>query len=742
MNSSPQFQCSIGWKTGKEIRSSGGRNALCLFLLIHLEKQENMQRIPFDLEVYCSQMRTLLADIPDESVFWEALKFATEAHFDQWRKSGDAYILHPCSVAKILAEEMDITNPEILAAALLHDTVEDVAEVTAEVVGKKFGSYVQAIVEGCTKVTHVSGDNQFDHKRTHRKIFSGAALRPEVMLVKLADRLHNLRTLRALPERKRQRIADETLDIYAPLATVFGLFNMKREMYNLALSYKFPKQGAKLKGYIRQLTQDPIGEEIVQQLRQEAQSHNVVCEVAVRVKELWAYYDISNRLLLKRIDTPMEILIVVDDVQSCYQALGVVSQTFRPIPRTIRDFISNPKPTGYQGLHARAIVKGQKFLFKIRTREMARRAQRGLFRNWNSKSGKQGQFIREIQEMFDVLSFEDSLSYRDLIAASGKKEIYTYTPQGDLVCLPFRSTVLDFAFRVHTQIGNSCLGAMIRNKRVPPDHILKDGDMVRVIRADKPVQFDPQILSVCKTPRTRAELAKGFRIRRRKISQDVGLSLLRQEMLRYGVPFHILSGEGVSRLLGRFSLDNIEELYIRIGEGRLRLRDVIDRIIHDLFGGVSPLVTPTGAFNSIELTTLDPVSVKLSSCCKPNPTAKDNCALLTEKGLSVHHKKCTRLHEIKFQRDDAVNVIWKTRETQVLKQQVLHVLKASRPEVMQVLQTAPEEMEVVDLKVLSSYSSLQPSWQLTFTVPDLHALSRILRHFEKSGIPYEFYLEC
>ena len=263
--------------------------------------------------------------------------------------------------------------------------------------------------------------------------------------------------------------------------------------------------------------------------------------------------------------------------------------------------------------------------------------------------------------MFDVLGSDESVSYRDVIAASGKKEIYTYTPQGDLVCLPFRSTVLDFAFRVHTQIGISCLGAMIRNKRVPPDHILKDGDMVRVIRADKPVHFDPQILNVCKTPRTRAELAKGFRIRRRKVSQEVGYSLLRQEMLRYGVPFDILNGEGLLQMLGRFSLESIEELYVRIGEGRLRLREVIERIKEDLFGGVSPLVTPTGAFNRIELTTLDPVSVKLSSCCKPNPTAKDNCALLTEKGLSVHHKKCSRLHEIKFQREDAVNIFWKVQ---------------------------------------------------------------------------------
>jgi len=700
-----------------------------------------MRRIPFDLEAYRNQMQTLLAGSAGAPVFWEALDFATSAHFDQWRKSGDAYIYHPCSVAKILAEEMDILHPEILAAALLHDTVEDVEEVTAEVVGQKFGSYVQAIVEGCTKVTHVSGDSQLDHRRTHRKIFSGAALRPEVMLVKLADRLHNLRTLKALPERKRQRIADETIDIYAPLATIFGLFNLKREMYNLALSYKFPKQGAKLRGHIRQLMQDPIGGEIVAELQRQAQEYHVACEVTVRVKELWAYYDMSNRLLLKRIDTPMEILIVVEDTMSCYKALGVVSQAFRPIPRTIRDFIANPKPTGYQGLHARAIIKGQKFLFKIRTREMAHRAQRGLIRNWTSKSGKQGQFIREIQEMFDVLGSEDFVSYRDVIAASGKKEIYTYTPQGDLVCLPFRSTVLDFAFRVHTQIGTTCLGAMIRNKRVPPDHILHDGDMVRIIRADTPVHFDPIILNDCKTPRSRAELAKGFRLRRRKVSQDVGYSLLRQEMLRYGIPFDILSGDGFQSLSRKLSAENIEDLYIRIGEGRLRLREVIDRIKEDLFGGISPLVTPTGAFNRIELTTLDPVSVKLSSCCKPNPTAKDNCALLTEKGLSVHHKKCSRLHEIKFQREDAVNITWKLRETQVIKRQFLYILKASRQEVMDVMSTLPEEMELVNLKVLSSYSSLHPSWELIFSVPDLHVLSRVLRIFGRSAIPFEFYLE-
>jgi guanosine-3',5'-bis(diphosphate) 3'-pyrophosphohydrolase len=701
-----------------------------------------MRHIPFDLELYRNQMQDLIATEDDIEIFWEALDFAVDAHDDQWRRSGDAYILHPCSVAKILAEEMDITHPEILSAALLHDTVEDVEEVTAELVGERFGGYVRAIVEGCTKVTHVSGDKQANSKNTHRKIFTGAALRPEVMLVKLADRLHNLRTLRAMPQAKRQRIADETIDIYAPLATMFGLFNMKREMYNLALLYKFPKQGARVNNHIRQLRNAPVGQSIIDDLEVAADRVGLKRRVAIRTKHLWAYYDVVSKILVKRIDTPLEILLVVDDISSCYTALGIVNQTFRPIPRTIRDFIANPKPTGYQGLHARAIIGGQKFLFKIRTDDMERKAQRGLFRNWTSKGAKQGRFIQEIQELFDVIGTEDSVSYRDVIAASGIKEVYTYTPQGDLICLPVKSTVLDFAFRVHTEIGQSCLGAMIRNKRVSASHILSDGDMVRIIRHDQPIRFEQHMLGLCKTPRARGELAKNFRTRRHKVTREVGVSMLRQEMLHYGIPFDVLSSENVSTLLKQFSAESVDDLYTRVGEGRVRLRGVMEGIKNILCGGVSPLVTPTGAFNKIELTTLDPVTVKLSSCCKPNPTAKDNCALVTTNGLSVHYKNCERLKSLNFQREDAVNIFWRTRKTHVRKIQVLHIHRASRKDIMRTIGDAPKEMEMQRLEVLSSYSSFFPAWQITFKVPNLYMLQKVLKHFDKSSIPYEFELEC
>ncbi|MBU0946501.1 MAG: HD domain-containing protein [Proteobacteria bacterium] len=700
-----------------------------------------MQYISFDLELYRSQMRRLLGDTPKAHVFWDALDFATDAHADQWRRSGEAYIMHPCSVARILAEEMDVVDPEILAAALLHDTVEDVEEITSELVGEKFGSYVEAIVEGCTKVTQHSGDKQTLSKKVHRKIFSGAALRPEVMLVKLADRLHNLRTLSAMPKHKRQKISDETLDIYAPLASVLGLFSLKREMYSLALSFKFPKQGAKLFSQIRQLQRSPAALEILKALKQNTREVWLNCGISIRTKGLWAYYDSSNRILRKQIDNPLEILIMVDDIQSCYSMLGILNQTFPPIPRTIRDFIANPKPTGYQGLHARANIKGEKYLFKIRTEDMARRAQRGLFKDWTSKSTTQRRFIKEIQELFDVIGSEDSGSYREVIAASGKKEIYTYTPGGDLICLPANSTVLDFAFRVHTEIGHSCIGAMIGRRKFPSNHRLRDGDVIRILRVEYPLQFQPSMLELCQTPRARAELSRTFRVRRQRLSQEIGLSLVKQEMHRYGLPIELLSKEGLQKILDFFSLADLNELYVYVGEGRLRLSTLIRQVKQELYDGYSPLVEPTGEFNKVELTNIDPIAVKISACCKPNPTDKGLFALLSERGLSLHNKDCPQLQKVRFQREDIVDLRWKLRETRVDKPQSLIIMAATRQRIMMLVGVAPEEMKIIDLMVLSNTPTPNPDWELSFQVPDLYTLKKVLRHFDKSGLLYEFDFE-
>jgi guanosine-3',5'-bis(diphosphate) 3'-pyrophosphohydrolase len=512
-------------------------------------------------------------------------------------------------------------------------------------------------------------------------------------------------------------------------------------MYNLALAYKFPRQGNKLQIQINKLKQDEKVLEIIERVREALVEDGIETEVTVRTKGLWGYYDARNRILIKEIESPQEILIVVPLRKSCYEALGTLNRIYPPVPRTIRDFIANPKPSGYQGLHARANIDGRKYLFKVRTDEMARQAQRGLVRQWTGKGKQRGRFVKGLQEMFDILGSDDSVSYRDIIAASGRKEIYTYTPQGDLHCLPVRSIVLDFAFSVHTAIGQTCIAAMIGNRRVNPDHVLKDGDVVKIVRQSKPVRFDPDIQLLCQTPRARSELAKTFNLRRMAVTGNLGKSVLQQEMRRYGLPVEILDQEGMKDVLAYFNLKTLDDLYLQIGKGKVRLRELIYEIKNGLYKGRETLQLPTGILNRIELTTVDPVVVKSSACCRPTPMDKGVVGLLSERGLSLHRKDCFRLQKIKFQREDAVEVRWKLRETRIGKPQKVIIFAANRQRLFLLLSVAPSELQVTEVIALTYRPNTTPAWEVNFTIADLYALKKVFKHLDRSELKYEFALE-
>jgi guanosine-3',5'-bis(diphosphate) 3'-pyrophosphohydrolase len=699
-----------------------------------------MAKKEFDIAGYKELMAKFLGD-PDGKarVFFEALDFAVKAHAGQWRKSGDSYILHPCNVARILAEEMEVRDPEILAAALLHDTVEDVEEVTTEVIGERFGKNVEIIVDGCTKITHFFGDKQTFYKLVHRKIFSGAAARLEVMLVKLADRLHNLRTLDAMRRDRRQKIADETLDIYAPMARVMGLFSMKRELYDLALKYKFPKQSNRILAHIRNLEKSPEVADIVSTLWEDFQNSWITAEIKPRAKGLWGYFDPVNKVLAKAIDHPMEFIILVDDIESCYRVLGLVNQKYPPIPRTIRDFIANPKPTGYQGLHARANIKGRNYLFKIRTPEMARNAQKGIIKAW-SEHKPAGQFEKTLREMFDLLGTEEGLSPREMIAASGKKEIYTYTPKGDTILLPLQSIVLDFAFQVHTDVGKRCIAAIIKRERVEPDHVLKDGDQVKIVLQEKPVLFEPSLQELCKTPRARSGLAKGFRVRRQELAVKIGRVILEQECQRYGLALKdLLKYEG--EMLSQLSMESLEQLFLNVGVAGITFRDLRHKIMHLLPEDIAVRKPSGRGLNKISLNTLDPAVIKFSACCKPTPSEKDLIGILNERGISVHQKACEKFRSLKVRREDVVEVSWQLKETLITKPQHLFVPEATRNRIFMMLAVAPDKMKVADILVLSRIDAKKPAWEINFEVSNLHGLKSILEHFDKSGLPYEFVIE-
>ncbi len=700
----------------------------------------------FDIAGYSQEMEAILGgqDNKQARLFWKAFSFAVDAHQDQRRKSGEAYVSHPCMVAMILAKELGVTDQETLAAALLHDTVEDVKDVTIEVVGELFGPKVEAIVEGCTKISHFKGNRQTFLSLVHRKLFSGSAAHLEVMLVKLADRLHNLRTLDSMPKHKRQKISDETIGVYAPMAGVLGVFVLKRELYNLALLYKYPRQGPRIMVTIRRLLRQTEEAGIVKTLKKELDNAWINNSIRLKSKGLWAYYRPQEGGLVSAIENPLEIYIVVDDLHTCYRTLGILNQTFPPIPRTMRDFIANPKPTGYQSLHVRANIKGQNFLFKIRTQEMSDQARLGIIRDWYAKRAVPSRFKKEISEMFNIMGGDADLSYTEMIAASGKTEIYTYTPKGDRICLPRQSTVLDFAFKVHTEIGHRCIGAKVGQQEVGPTFVLRDGDRISILTQKEPVKFDLDIQKICQSPRARSELARTFRKRRKKLALETGELILHQELKRYGIPASVLKLQGMEDILEYFSRDSLGELFTFLGQGKMRLREVIYEIKNGLYADKQTLMPPTGALNTIELDSVDPAWIKLSRCCNPLPTEKRLYGLLSERGLSVHRLECSRVQDLKIQREDIMEVRWNLKKTRLEKQQTIDIPAGhKRNMIFKILATIQDDVAIAKLQSYAGrIGNDKPAWEIRFDVETLAQLKELLKKLDKQrNLIYEFVLE-
>jgi GTP pyrophosphokinase len=521
-----------------------------------------------------------------------------------------------------------------------------------------------------------------------------------------------------------------------------GINSIKRELYTLALMYKFPRQSQKVLAAIKRMQSSEEVLAIKRTLEERLKEAWITHEIRLNPKGLWAYYDPAQKVLHKTIANPLEFIIVTNDIQTCYRILGVIHQSYPPIPRTIRDFIANPKATGYQSLHTRANIKGHNYLFKIRTGEMINSSRTGLVREWFAHKTVPSSFEVELREMLDILGTDEDLSYREMIAVSGKKAIYTYTPKGDPIELPARSIVLDFAFKVHTDVGKRCIRARIGKRQVEPDALLEDGDQVEIICQKEPVRFEPEIQQRCQTPRARAELSKLFRQRREALARMIGESILLQELKRYGLPHDLLEKPGMGSIMGALGVRELPDLFLGLGEGRFRLRELIGEIKGRLYAGRETLQPPTGSLNRIELATLDPVCIKFSRCCNPVPTEKWLYGLLSERGLSIHQKDCTTITSLHIQREDVVEVRWRLKETAVPKPQTILILEApSRNRVLMMLGVAPEEMKVSEIVLLTSRPSRTSAWQINFQVDTLQGLKHILAHLAKTGMAFEFGLE-
>jgi GTP diphosphokinase / guanosine-3',5'-bis(diphosphate) 3'-diphosphatase len=608
----------------------------------------------FDLEHYRSRMAKLLDNgNQDNQVFFRALVFADELHEGQRRRSGAPYISHPCAVAEILARELRFRDPHLLAAALLHDVVEDVPAITLEDVEHQFGDVVAELVDGCTKLTRHYLDRATLKDLTHSKIFLSASRRLGVLVIKLVDRLHNLRTLHHLPKAKRQRIAQETIEVYAPIAAKFNIFPLKRELYHLALAYLYPRKSKRILQFVHSFRNSAEFQEIVQALQKAFADNSCAATLRPRAKGLGSYYDPVKRTLeLTNTENYVDfgIILQTEDLVSCYTALGIVNTTFPPIPRSLRDFVANPKNTGYRSLHVRIHAAGHNYLIKIRTPSMDEWATFGILTEWNTQKPLSDEHWQEISELLRTIGEYSGAGpqRKALIRLSEAEEIFVYSPVGDIYYLPKGSIVLDFAYRIHSELGDSCSGAMINSEWVPVTHVLKDGDSVEILTSSEPLDVDPELETLCKTPRSRSAINKKLHQKRLRYAQKVGEEILLQEIHRHNLPKEILVGENIYFVLEFLNLKDLSELFVRVGQDLLSPHLILYYLKPPAQGPY-----PTGhrtslkslplERNSLAVAELDRAIHKFARCCNPYPGQDDLVAILSERGTTFHHKDCKDL---------------------------------------------------------------------------------------------------
>jgi GTP diphosphokinase / guanosine-3',5'-bis(diphosphate) 3'-diphosphatase len=588
-----------------------------------------------------------------------AYEVAAQAHGSQRRSSGEAYINHPISVARIVAE---IGLDEVsVAAALLHDAVED-TEITVADVDRGFGPQVAAIVDGVTKLERIHFDSkEAQQAATMRKMLVAMARDLRVLIIKLADRLHNMRTLAGMPPDKQHRIAQETLDIYAPLAHRLGMQEIKQQLEDLAFAALYAKRYAELDHLLSSRTpeREVYLARAVADVRQRLVELRIDAEVTGRGKNLWSIYEkmVQKGKEFDEIFDLVAIRVIVDSVKDCYAALGCIHGQWRPVVGRFKDYIAMPKFNLYQSLHTTVIgPEGKAVEVQIRTKEMHQRAEWGVAAHWAYKDGTSSQDIDWLnriidwqEETNDPNHFMENLK-TDLI----QDEVFVFTPKGRVVTLPIDGTPVDFAYAIHTEVGHACIGARVNGRLVPLDSRLHSGDTCEVftskVHGAAPTR---DWLNFVASPRARNKIRQWFSRERREDMLEQGREDLQRELRRESLPQHrVFGSELIKEEAAHANYVDEDALLIAIGEHRVSARAVAQRIAKAFKGGddnepqlaVSVLQPRSLRRNrqgaSIHVEGLDDVLVRLSKCCTPVP-GDDILGFVTRgRGVSVHRADC------------------------------------------------------------------------------------------------------
>lgn len=613
----------------------------------------------------------------DLGLIRRAFEFAAQRHAGQKRASGEPYMAHPLAVADILAEmQMDHV---CLVTALLHDTLEDTS-ATLEEIRRQFGEEVARCVNGVTKLSKIEMHNREERQaESVRKMLLAMVEDIRVIIVKLADRLHNLRTLDSLPRERQERIAAETLELYAPIAHRLGMGKLRAELEDLGFQYLDPDTWREVTQAIeeRRRSSHLDLEEIRAHIEKRLAEEGIPARVEARIKRPWSVYQKlkRQRITIEQVYDLLGVRIITDSVKNCYAALGIIHQEWHPIPGRIKDFIAIPRPNLYQSLHTSVMGPGGvPFEVQIRTEQMHRLAEEGIAAHWKYKEGKKGpaeddqriawlrQLVEWQREMRDPSDFMSNLKV-DLYP----EEVYCFTPKGKIVVLPRDATPVDFAYAIHTDVGHTCVGARVNGRMVPLKHPLRNGDVVEIITqaGSRPSR---DWLAFVKTARARNKIRHVINATEREKAIELGQRLLEREARRLGVTLSRISRQQMEAVAAEYGCAKIEDLHAALGWGKFSARQVLGKLSPEAVQAEPPAPAPETAPPKekpgeagdyiIQVKGVNDLLTYRAKCCNPIKGEPIVGYITRGKGVAVHSKNCPNVQNLMYEAERRIEVEW------------------------------------------------------------------------------------
>ena len=638
---------------------------------------------PPTLEQLSTTIQSYFPDA-DITLLKKAHDFSVGLHEGQKRQSGEPYIIHPLAVSMILAQ-MRMDLPTIITG-LLHDTVEDTA-TTIEQVQAQFGAEIAQLVDGVTKISKISFKSSHEKQAENfRKMILAMAKDLRVILVKLADRTHNMRTLEFLSPTKQQAIAQETIDIYAPLANRLGISWMKIELEDLSLRYLKPEVYYKLAKLVakKKTERSEYIDKLIKILVDKTSEYGLKVKVSGRSKH---FYSIYKKMEMRKMnfDEIMDLVafrIMTNSIGECYEVLGIVHMFFKPVPGRFKDYIAMPKNNMYQSLHTTVIGPfGERLEIQIRTDDMHRIAESGIAAHWEYKDGKLTQkdsarfhWLRQLVEAQE--SLQDPSEFLESVKLDlFEGDIYVFTPKGELREFPLGSTPLDFAYTVHTDVGNHCVGAKVNGRMVPLRHKLRSGDTVEIITS--PTQKPSKDwLKIAKSGRAKAKIRQYIKSEERERSKKIGYDLLDREFRRYGESLpKFEKAKDLEERVGQLSFAGFDEMLIAVGYGKMQPDKVVQKlfpdhapsqpspevekkhsVISEIFSTAQRQFATLAKRNVVRIDGMDDMLVRLGRCCNPIPGDEITGFISRGRGVTVHKLGCPRVMDLN--NDRMVDVSW------------------------------------------------------------------------------------